>query len=76
MLTDLHVSPFYQNEFIYLGFSYFVDPKPQTIQAYNQITNQINEKHAEKFYSVFDKISNYFASPAKVEAAPKRVLVA
>ena len=33
MLTDVHVSPFYQNEFIYFGFSYFMDPKPQTKNA-------------------------------------------
>ena len=30
MFTNLHVSPFYQNEFFYLGFSYFIDTVPQT----------------------------------------------
>jgi hypothetical protein len=28
MITNLHLSPFYQEEFYYLGFSYFVDNSP------------------------------------------------
>lgn len=30
MFTNLHLSPFYLNEFFYFGFSYFIDPVPQT----------------------------------------------
>jgi len=60
MLTNLHVSPFYQNEFFYLGFSYFMDQAPQTQQSFNHITNQITAKHSDKIVKVLDKFFKYF----------------
>ena len=54
MLTNLHLSPYFKNEFYYLGFSYFMDPAPQTQQSYNHITNQITAKHSDKIIKVID----------------------
>ena len=56
MFTNLHMTPFYQNEFFYLGFSYFIDTVPQTMQLYNHITNQINSKHSDKIVKVIDRV--------------------
>ena len=61
MFTNLHVSPFYLNEFFYLGFSYFIDSVPQTMQSYNHITNQITAKHSDKIVKVLDKVFKYFS---------------
>ncbi len=62
MITNLHVSPFYQNEFYYVGFSYFVDPAPQTKASFNHLSNSITTKHADKLYKLFDIVSNWFNS--------------
>jgi hypothetical protein len=54
MLANLHVSPFMQDEFYYVGFTYFMDPAPQTMQAYNHMTNQLRDKHADKIVRMLD----------------------
>ncbi len=74
MFTNLHVSPFYLNEFFYLGFSYFIDSVPQTMQSYNHITNQITSKHSDKIVKVLDKVFKYF-SDIKPQVVAKEVTV-
>jgi hypothetical protein len=60
MFTNLHVSPYYQEEFVYVGFSYFVDPTPQSMVSFNRITDLYSELYKEKFYHLFDEIKAYF----------------
>ena len=54
MLINLHVSPFYQNQFYYVGFTYFMDPAPQTMASYNHMTNELRDKHGDKIVKMLD----------------------
>lgn len=67
MLKDLHVTPFLENEFFYIGFTYFMDPNPQTVQSFNYQTNAIAEKHSDKILKMFDIIANWYNNSEKQE---------
>ncbi len=75
MLTNTHVTPFFQNEFYYVGFSYFVDPAPQTMASFNHLSNQIVEKHGDKLNKLFDIVSNWYNKVNASVESPKEVLV-
>ena len=60
MLTNLHVSPFMQNEFYYVGFTYFMDPTPQTVAQFNHQSKLLSEQHGDKFVKIFDIIANWY----------------
>lgn len=60
MLKDLRVSPFMQNEFYYLGFTYFMDPNPSTFAQFNRQSKTISENHSEKLYKMFDIVANWY----------------
>jgi len=60
MLTNLHLSPFIQNEFMYFGFSYFMDQSPQTRQSFNHMTDSLAQKHGDKIVMILDKVTAYF----------------
>ena len=60
MLRDLRVTPFLQNEFYYLGFTYFMDPNPQTLAQFDRQTKSISENHSEKLYKIFDTVANWY----------------
>lgn len=59
MFTNLRVSPFYLDEFMYIGFTYFVDPPPQTYQTLNTITEKVVAQYGEKIHAVFDAFRAY-----------------
>ena len=62
MLTNLHVSPFMADEFYYVGFTYFMDPAPQTMASYNHMTNQLRDKHGDKIVKMLDIAATWYNS--------------
>lgn len=62
MLTNLHVSPFIQNEFYYVGFTYFMDPTPQTVAQFNHQSKLLSDQNGDKFVKMFDTIANWYNS--------------
>ena len=59
MLTNLHVSPFYMEEFMYIGFSYFVDPAPQSFKSMQIITEKVIAQYGDKILSVYKNFMSY-----------------
>ena len=60
MLTNLHLTPFYLDEFYYFGFSYFLDPAPHVSQeSFNEITNRVQEEYGVIITLALDKAFDY-----------------
>jgi hypothetical protein len=60
MIVNLHLSPFYQNEFLYFGFSYFVEQTvPQMLFSDRKSVVAAGQKEA--IWKMYDWISAYMA---------------
>lgn len=62
MITELHITPFYLDQFYYVGFSYFMDQTSVT----TGLNTRITELYRDKIFGVFDLIST-FAGKMKKE---------
>lgn len=60
MFTNSRVTPFMLDEFYYVGFSYFVDPAPQTKRSFKAITDRAAEQYREPIEKTLDMIFAYF----------------
>ena len=49
MFVGFQVSPFVADEFIFLGFSYFLDENVQSFRVINRVTDRFVEVHGSKF---------------------------
>jgi hypothetical protein len=50
------------DEFYYVGFTYFMDPAPQTMASYNHMTNQLRDKHGNKIVKMLDIAATWYNS--------------
>jgi hypothetical protein len=60
MFTNLHATPFFVDGFYYVGFSYMIDPTPQTKASFNRITDRLTEEYREVMYKLLDTLFAYF----------------
>ena len=60
MFTNLHVSPYYVNEYLYIGFTYFVDPIPQTEESFREITDTAVNQYKYKVYRALDLLGEAY----------------
>lgn len=55
MFMGLQMSPFVVDEFIFLGFSYFLDENVQSIRAINRVTDRFVDIHGSKIHKAMNK---------------------
>lgn len=74
MITKLHVSPLYQNEFLYVGFSYFVEQAAPAVATQSLVQQKIfrekanvEREQAEAVCKLYDKVVAYFRQVEALE---------